>query len=123
MKKGIIVFTLALLIAVGLSVPQGKAEARAVYVANTTSYQFGMWQIKSNALAPSGFSWLDNGIPLNAVNKVGSYGASSFTFSFKPSAVWQTNNVVVDYGRTWRQFTTPWGSFWSVARDWNDLVY
>lgn len=51
-------------------VPQSKAY----YEANEVKYVNGIWQIKCDYLAPVGFDWTENGIPVSMVNWVDADG-------------------------------------------------
>lgn len=51
-------------------VPQEKAY----YEANEVKYVNGIWQIKCDYLAPVGFDWTENGIPVSMVNWVDADG-------------------------------------------------
>lgn len=44
------------------------------YTVNEVKYVSGLWQARSNDLAPIGFDWGDNGIPLSAIDFTDSNG-------------------------------------------------
>ena len=47
-----------------------KPQAKAYYEANEVKFVNGIWQIKCDYLAPVGFDWTENGIPVSLVNWV-----------------------------------------------------
>lgn len=86
-----------------------------------STYLYGMYQLRSQTLAPAGFNWKDNGIPANCTS-VRIPGSSGF-FSFKLGTVSDAGFSGYDAGYYWRKFNTPWGSFWASAWNLDHLIY
>ena len=51
-----------------------QPKDKAFYQTNEVKYVNGMWQIKCDYLAPVGFDWTENGIPVSMVNWVDENG-------------------------------------------------
>ena len=54
--------------------PTRKPDSKAYYLANDVAFVNGIYQIKCDYLAPVGFDWTDNGIPVGLVNWVDENG-------------------------------------------------
>lgn len=116
-----------LVLSIGLFAHNEEAKAYTnwepkTYTVNYQATAYGMQQVGSKALAPVGFAWLENGIPMSAVNY--KMGLSQATFTFKASKVWITGKPrVYDQGYYYTQFGTPWGTFYAKANSLKELLY
>ena len=111
-------------------------QEKAYYEANDVKYVNGCWQIKCDYLAPIGFDWTDNGIPVGMVNWVDKDGndlpdgadqdfkpGMFFSFAGDEANIVDTGTGGYYGGWYWRlfefgQFGTVWLSCW----DKDDLV-
>lgn len=129
MKWKKIIVAVVFLVVLGLGFTTGSKEAQAYnnwelkrYNANYQTYAYGMYQVGSRTLAPIGFKWYENGIPMNAVNY--SLGLSQASFTFKADKVWDMGKPrIYDQGYYYKQFGTPWGTFYAKASNIRELVY
>lgn len=81
---------------------------------------YNIMQIRCNELAPVGFDWYDNGIPLSVVNSLGN---NLFNFYNKEMSIADSGVGVYDQGYYWRKFNTASGSFWASVWNFGNLVY
>lgn len=116
--------------------PTRKPDSKAYYLANDVAFVNGIYQIKCDYLAPVGFDWTDNGIPVGLVNWVDENGNNvrdgadkdfkpGMYFSFEIDEVHITDTGVGGYygGWYWRKFEFgQFGTVWLSCRDKDDLV-
>lgn len=116
--------------------PTRKPDSKAYYLANDVAFVNGIYQIKCDYLAPVGFDWTDNGIPVGLVNWVDAYGnnvrdgedkdfKAGMYFSFEIDEVHITDTGIGGYygGWYWRKFEFgQFGTTWLSCRDKDDLV-
>lgn len=111
-------------------------QEKAYYEANEVKYVNGIWQIKCDYLAPIGFDWTENGIPVDMVNWVDKDGndlpdgeskdfkaGMFFSFAGDETNIVDTEDGGYYGGYYWRlfefgQFGTVWLSCWNK----DDLV-
>ncbi|SKA14488.1 Target recognition domain of lytic exoenzyme, partial [Pilibacter termitis] len=109
-------------------------DKRKVYRIDDLQFVNGVWQVRCNDLAPAGFDWTDNGIPVDYITKINADGtnlASNGTevkkgdcFVFDYGQLSDTNYGVYDSGWYWRQFgTARHGRIWLSAWNGNHLYY
>lgn len=101
-----------------LNISRMSRAALQMYTTNEGKNIYGIYQFRCNKLAPVGFNWYQNGIPAYATQQV-----SASRFVFKTANVWDTGVGAYDKGYYWRNFGTPWGSFWASVWNLNDLFY
>ena len=113
-----------------------KPQKKAYYLANDVAFVNGIHQIKCDYLAPVGFDWTDNGIPVGMVNWVDEngnnvvYGSdkdfkAGMYFSFEIDEVHINDTGQGGYygGYYWRKFEfAQFGTTWLSCRDKDDLV-
>ena len=113
-----------------------KPQKKAYYLANDVAFVNDFHQIKCDYLAPVGFDWTDNGIPVGMVNWVDENGnnvvdgsdkdfKAGMYFSFEIDEVHITDTGVGGYygGYYWRKFEFgQFGTTWLSCRDKDDLV-
>lgn len=113
-----------------------KPQKKAYYLANEVTFVNGIHQIKCDYLAPVGFDWTDNGIPVGLVNWVDENGNNvrdgadkefkkGMYFSFEIDEVHITDTGVGGYygGFYWRKFEfSQFGVAWLSCRNKDDLV-
>lgn len=113
-----------------------EPQEKAYYEANEVKFVNGIWQIKCDYLAPIGFDWTDNGIPVGMVNWVDKDGndlpdgedkdfkaGMFFSFAGDETNIVDTGDGGYYGGYYWRlfefgQFGTTWLSCWNK----DDLV-
>ena len=111
-------------------------QEKAYYEANEVKFVNGIWQIKCDYLAPIGFDWTENGIPVDMVNWVDADGndlpdgeskdfkaGMFFSFAGDETNIVDTEDGGYYGGYYWRlfefgQFGTVWLSCWNK----DDLV-
>ena len=113
-----------------------KQDSKAYYLANDVAFVNGIYQIRCDYLAPVGFDWADNGIPVGLVNWVDENGnnvndgsdkdfKAGMYFSFELDEANITDTGVGGYsnGFYWRKFEFgQFGTVWLSCRDKDDLV-
>ena len=113
-----------------------KPQKKAYYLANDVAFVNGIYQIKCDYLAPVGFDWTDNGIPVGMVNWVDENGNNvpdgadkdfkrGMYFSFEIDEEHITDTGVGGYygGWYWRKFDFgQFGTTWLSCWDKDDLV-
>lgn len=93
----------------------------------------GILQVRTNSLAPQGFTWTDNGVPtidIDMINpstgemladqntiKVGQY------YAFNPKRVTDSGKNVADLGTIYRSFNTTYGDIWLNRSNQHHLIY
>lgn len=117
--------------------PTRKPDSKAYYLANDVAFVNGIYQIKCDYLAPVGFDWTDNGIPVGMVNWVDENGNNvrdgadkdfkpGMYFSFEIDEAHITDTGIGGYygGWYWRKFDFGQcgGTVWLSCRDKDDLV-
>lgn len=116
--------------------PTRKPDSKAYYLANDVAFVNGIYQIKCDYLAPVGFDWTDNGIPVGLVNWVDEDGNNvrdgedkdfkpGMYFSFEIDEAHITDTGIGGYygGWYWRKFEFgQFGTVWLSCRDKDDLV-
>lgn len=116
--------------------PTRKPDSKAYYLANDVAFVNGIYQIKCDYLAPVGFDWTDNGIPVGLVNWVDENGNNvhdgedkdfkpGMYFSFEIDEAHITDTGIGGYygGWYWRKFDfAQFGTVWLSCRDKDDLV-
>lgn len=116
--------------------PTRKPDSKAYYLANDVAFVNGIYQIKCDYLAPVGFDWTDNGIPVGRVNWVDENGKNvpdgadkdfkkGMYFSFELDEDYITDTGIGGYygGWYWRKFDFgQFGTVWLSCRDKDDLV-
>lgn len=116
--------------------PTRKPDSKAYYLANDVAFVNGIYQIKCDYLAPVGFDWTDNGIPVGLVNWVDEDGnnvrdgedkdfKAGMYFSFEIDEAHITDTGIGGYygGWYWRKFEFgQFGTVWLSCRDKDDLV-
>lgn len=116
--------------------PTRKPDSKAYYLANDVAFVNGIYQIKCDYLAPVGFDWTDNGIPVGRVNWVDENGKNvpdgadkdfkkGMYFSFELDEAYITDTGQGGYygGYYWRKFDFgQFGTVWLSCRDKDDLV-
>ncbi|MFS7398391.1 hypothetical protein [Carnobacterium maltaromaticum] len=96
------------------------AYEKKVYRINYRDTQWGMEQVGSKQLVPKGFAWLENGIPIKAVELVN----DNYYFKFRAGSVWDRGRPrVYDSGYWYKEFGTPWGNFYARADNLYQLIY
>lgn len=107
-----------------------------IYRADEVKFVSGCYQIKCNDLAPTQFTWLENGIPVAMVNWVNKNGSNMtdgkdkdfkagmyFTFAGDEAHITDTGQGGYNYGYYWRKFTFgKFGTVWLSAWNKNHLV-
>lgn len=114
----------------------GEPE-KAYYLANDVAFVNGIYQIKCDFLAPVGFDYTDNGIPVCAVNWVDENGRDVtdgrdadfkagmyFSFSGDENKILDTGQGGYYGGWYWRKFDFGQlgGTVWLSVRDKDDLI-
>lgn len=113
-----------------------QPDSKAYYLANEVAFVNGIYQIKCDYLAPVGFDWSDNGIPVALVNWVDENGnnvpdgadkdfKAGMYFSFEIDEVHICDTGEGGYygGYYWRKFEFgQFGTVWLSCRDKDDLV-
>lgn len=113
-----------------------KPDSKAFYRADDVKFVNGIWQIRCNYLAPEGFDWTDNGIPVAMVNWVDKDGKNitdgtdkdfkaGMYFSFELDEVHiRDTGQGGYYGQWyWRLFEFgQYGTVWLSTWDKDDLV-
>ena len=116
--------------------PTRKPSSKAYYLANDVAFVNGIYQIKCDYLAPVGFSYIDNGIPVALVNWVSETGENipdgtdkdfkpGMYFSFELDEAHITDTGIGGFygGWYWRKFEFgQFGTVWLSCRDKDDLV-
>lgn len=119
-----------------VSTPTRKPDSKAYYLANDVQFVNGIWQIKCDYLAPVGFDWTENGIPVSLVNWVDENGNNvpdgadkdfkpGMYFSFEIDEARISDTGIGGYygGYYWRQFQFgQFGNIWLSTWDKDDLV-
>ncbi|MDQ0362789.1 lytic exoenzyme target recognition domain-containing protein [Breznakia pachnodae] len=80
----------------------------------------GIWQLRCKVLAPVGFNWTDNGIPLGVIyftNGSGqTWNGTQSSFKFTKNMAYRTGNNGWNYGHRWYEYTYPgYGTWWMAA--------
>ncbi|KEH52392.1 lysin [Streptococcus phage Javan288] len=113
-----------------------KPDCKAYYQANAVAFVNGIYQIKCDYLAPVGFDWTDNGIPVGLVNWVDENGNNLpdgqdkdfkagmyFSFEIDEAHITDTGEGGYYGGYYWRKFEFgQFGTVWLSCRDKDDLV-
>lgn len=113
-----------------------QPDSKAYYLANEVAYVNGIYQIKCDYLAPVGFDWSDNGVPVGLVNWVDENGndvpdgadqdfKAGMYFSFKDDEAQITDLGEGGYygGYYYRKFEFgQFGTVWLSVVDKDDLV-
>lgn len=113
-----------------------KSDSKAYYLANDVAFVNGIYQIKCDYLAPVGFDWTDNGIPVGLVNWVDENGNNVrdgadkdfkkgmyFSFEIDEAHISDTGEGGYYGGYYWRKFEFgQFGTVWLSCRDKDDLV-
>ena len=113
-----------------------KPDSKAYYLANDVAFVNGIYQIKCDYLAPVGFDWTDNGIPVGLVNWVDENGNNLpdghdkdfkagmyFSFEIDEAHITDTGEGGYYGGYYWRKFEFgQFGTVWLSCRDKDDLV-
>ncbi|HEL0414909.1 TPA: peptidoglycan hydrolase [Streptococcus equi subsp. zooepidemicus] len=113
-----------------------KPDSKAYYQANAVAFVNGIYQIKCDYLAPVGFDWTDNGIPVGLVNWVDENGNNLpdghdkdfkagmyFSFEIDEAHITDTGEGGYYGGYYWRKFEFgQFGTVWLSCRDKDDLV-
>lgn len=113
-----------------------KANSKAYYLANEVAFVNGIYQIKCDYLAPVGFDWSDNGIPVALVNWVDENGNNIkdgadkdfkagmyFSFEIDEAHIRDLGEGGYYGGYYWRKFEFgQFGTVWLSVRDKDDLV-
>lgn len=113
-----------------------KPDSKAYYQANAVAFVNGIYQIKCDYLAPIGFDWSDNGIPVGLVNWVDKDGNNLpdgqdkdfkagmyFSFEIDEAHITDTGEGGYYGGYYWRKFEFgQLGTVWLSCRDKDDLV-
>ncbi|MEY8435108.1 lytic exoenzyme target recognition domain-containing protein [Streptococcus hyointestinalis] len=113
-----------------------KPDGKAYYLANEVKFIHGIHQIKCDYLAPIGFDWLENGIPVAMVNWVDENGNNVkdgadkdfkagmyFSFEIDENNIRDTGEGGYYGGYYWRKFEFgQYGPVWLSAWDKDDLV-
>lgn len=113
-----------------------QPKDKAFYQANEVKYIHGIWQIKCDYLAPVGFDWLENGIPVSMVNWVDKDGNNLpdgadqdfkagmfFSFELDEAHITDTGKGGYYGGYYWRLFEFgQFGPIWLSCWDKDDLV-
>lgn len=113
-----------------------KPDSKAYYLANDVAFVNGIYQIKCDYLAPVGFDWTDNGIPVGLVNWVDENGNNVtdgadkdfkagmyFSFELDEAHISDTGEGGYYGGYYWRKFEFgQFGTVWLSCRDKDDLV-
>lgn len=116
--------------------PTRKPHSKAYYLANDVAFVNGIYQIKCDYLAPTGFDWSDNGVPVGLVNWVDENGNNvpdgadkdfkpGMYFSFELDEAHITDTGIGGFygGWYWRKFEfAQFGTVWLSCRDKDDLV-
>lgn len=117
--------------------PTRKPDSKAYYLANDVAFVNGIYQIKCDYLAPVGFDWTDNGIPVGMVNWVDENGNNVpdgadkdfkpgmyFSFEIDEAHITDTGEGGYYGGWYWRKFDFGQcgGTVWLSCRDKDDLV-
>lgn len=110
--------------------------SKKVYRADEIKHVAGLYQIRCNELAPTAFTWLENGIPVSMVNWYNADGTNRtdgqdkdfkagmyFTFEGDEAHITDTGIGGYNYGYYWRKFTFgKFGAVWLSAWNKNHLV-
>ncbi|MCY7171794.1 peptidoglycan hydrolase [Streptococcus gallolyticus subsp. gallolyticus] len=113
-----------------------KPDSKAYYLANQVAFVNGIYQIKCDYLAPIGFNYVDNGIPVGLVNWVDENGNNLpdgqdkdfkagmyFSFEIDEAHITDTGEGGYYGGYYWRKFEFgQFGTVWLSCRDKDDLV-
>lgn len=113
-----------------------KPDSKAYYQANAVAFVNGIYQIKCDYLAPVGFSYVDNGVPVGMVNWVDENGNNLpdgqdkdfkagmyFSFEIDEAHITDTGEGGYYGGYYWRKFEFgQFGTVWLSCRDKDDLV-
>ena len=113
-----------------------KPDSKAYYQANAVAFVNGIYQIKCDYLAPVGFDWTDNGIPVGLVNWVDENGNNLpdgqdkdfkagmyFSFEIDEAHITDTGEGGYYGGYYWRKFEFgQFGTVYLSCRDKDDLV-
>lgn len=113
-----------------------KPDSKAFYRADDVKFVNGIWQIRCNYLAPEGFDWTDNGIPVAMVNWVDKDGKNItdgtdkdfkagmyFSFEIDENNIRDTGEGGYYGGYYWRLFEFgQYGPVWLSTWDKDDLV-
>ena len=113
-----------------------QPQEKAYYEANEVEFINGIWQIKCDYLAPVGFDWTENGIPVSMVNWVDKDGNNIpdgadqdfkagmfFSFEIDENRIADTGNGGYYGGYYWRLFEFgQFGPIWLSCWDKDDLV-
>ena len=116
--------------------PTRKPDSKAYYLADEVAFVNGIYQIKCDYLAPVGFDWTDNSIPVGLVNWVDENGNNvhdgddkdfkkGMYFSFEIDETHITDTCIGGYygGWYWRKFEFgQFGTVWLSCHDKDDLV-
>lgn len=113
-----------------------QPDSKAYYLANQVAFVNGIYQIKCDYLAPVGFDWTDNGIPVGLVNWVDENGNNVtdgadkdfkagmyFSFELDEAHITDTGEGGYYGGYYWRKFEFgQFGTVWLSCRGKDDLV-
>ena len=113
-----------------------KPDSKAYYLANDVAFVNGIYQIKCDYLAPVGFSYVDNGVPVGMVNWVDENGNNLpdgqdkdfkagmyFSFEIDEAHISDTGEGGYYGGYYWRKFEFgQFGTVWLSCLDKDDLV-
>lgn len=116
--------------------PTRKPDSKAYYLANDVAFVNNIYQIKCDYLAPVGFDWTDNGIPVGLVNWVDENGNNVpdgadkdfkagmyFSFEIDEAHITDTGEGGYYGGYYWRKFEFgQFGTVWLSCWDKDDLV-
>lgn len=109
---------------------------KKVYRADEVTFVSGIYQVRCNELAPTHFTWVENGIPVGLINWVNKDGSNRtdgadkdfkagmyFTFIGDENHIADTGEGGYNHGYYWRKFIFgKFGPVWLSAWDKNHLV-
>lgn len=102
---------------------RGVSNSRIYFVSEKT-FIFNITQARIPDLAPTGFNWLENGIPFSNLSEhLWIKNQPHGYVTFKPYSVQDTGVGVWDQGYYWRKFNSAAGTFWASAWNLGDLLY
>lgn len=115
------------------SKPQPSKKQFKVYSVNDMKKVNGVWQVRCNSLAPSGFNWTDNGIGVGDIDEVNANGVKTKDQVFQKGShsIFKASNVKAltkaqkgTGGYYWMQFKMPHtGNVWLATKSTNGLIY
>lgn len=136
--KILLVVVMALAVIIPLNTKEVDAAGLKVYEVNAVFNDRGVYKVRCNYLAPVGFSWADNGIPLALINFTNAYGSQTnidqkwngrqthFTMDQWSAGMYGVHDSGIggyNYGYYWRKINSSLGSFWVSAWSITDLYY